>query len=303
VHEEIGAVYRRLLGRDPNEHEVLHWTTMAGEEMDYVVDSIMTSPEYQQKTSAQQKVLVELERFKIYVMENDLDVGRNLLKTSVHEPHITRVFADTLKGGDVFLDLGANLGYFSLLAATLVGKSGKVIAFEPNGQNLQLLYSSIIENQFENIKVHPVAASDSPQILKLTSFGSNGYLEAAPIGNSNFQLVQAVVADELLDSEPRLDMVKMDIEGYETLALRGLDRTIKKHKPVIITEFSPWHIKHRCGVDPQGYLMQISEYGYNLSMIEPSGTIRSASSAESLMDYWHSFNSETQHLDLIAHPV
>lgn len=305
IREEVRGVYQSLLGREPDKHELLHWTVFinSGYKVSDVVNSLLTSPERQGKASAPQRVLVELERFKIYVMENDLDVSRNIINGKMYEPHLTRLFLETLKAGDVFLDLGANLGYFSLLASTLVGESGKVIAFEPNAQNLQLLYSSIIENQFKNIKVYPVAASDSPQILKLTSFGSNGYLEAASAGNSNFQFVQSVVADDLLGAEARLDVVKMDIEGYETLALRGMDKTISRHKPVIFTEFSPWHIKNRCDVEPQDYLTQLAGYGYKLSIIEPSGTVTPAPDTEFLMDFWRGFNNDKQHLDLMAQPV
>jgi FkbM family methyltransferase len=129
------------------------------------------------------------------------------------------------------------------LAASIVQESGKVISFEPNLQNLQLLFSSIVENQFLNIEVYPLAASDSSMILKLTSFGSNGYLETALAGESNVQFVQSVAVDELLQTERQINVIKMDIEGYETLALRGMNKLITKHRPIIFTEFSPWHIK------------------------------------------------------------
>lgn len=286
-------------------HELIHWKTFlaAGHTINAVANSLLTGREYQQRAFTNQKVLLEVQKFKLYVMEDDFDVGRNIINSLNYEPHVTNALIDVLKVGDVFLDLGANIGYYSLLAASIVQESGKVISFEPNEQNLQLLYSSIVENQFKNIEVYPLAASDSSQILKLTSFGSNGYLETAPSGKSNFQLVRAVVIDELLQHERRIDVVKMDIEGYETLALRGMDKLIRKHRPTIFTEFSPWHIKYRCQVNPQDYLEQLTQYGYALSIIEFSGSITSVPDSDALMSLWQKFGNAQQHLDLMAQPA
>jgi len=301
----IHDLYEALLGRQPDTHELIHWKTFfrAGHKIDAVANSLLMGREYQQKALTNQKVLVEIQKFKLYVMEDDFDVGKNIIDSLNYEPHVTNALIDVLKIGDVFLDLGANIGYFSLLAASIVQETGKVISFEPNVQNLQLLYSSILENQFKNIEVYPLAASDSSKILKLTSFGSNGYLEVAPSGNSNCQLVQAVVVDELLQHESQINVVKMDIEGYETLALKGMDKLIRKHRPTIFTEFSPWHIKYRCQVNPQDYLKQLTQYGYALSIIEFSGTITSVPDSDALMSLWHKFGNAQQHLDLMAQPA
>jgi FkbM family methyltransferase len=309
LEEEIRDVYQNLLERQPDVHELLHWQISIGgnKRIDHVVNSLLMGREYQQKSITRQKVLIDIQTegqsFRIYAMQNDLDVGRNIINSQIYESHVTRVLVDVLKLGDVFLDLGANIGYFSLLAASIVRESGKVISFEPNVQNLQLLYSSIVENRFENIRVYPLAASNSNQILKLTSFGSNGYLEAVPSGKSNFQFVQTVTADELLQCEKQINVVKMDIEGYESLALRGMDKMIRKFKPTIFTEFSPWHIKHRANVNPQDYLEQIMKYGYVLSIIEASGATTPAPDTDFLMDIWKKFDNDKQHLDLIARPV
>lgn len=301
---EVCAVYQNLLGRQPDAHELIHWKAFIGmgNKTSDVANSLLASHEYQRK-SGDPKVLVELGNFKMYALGSDLDVGRSIINTHAYEPHITRVLTETLKAGDVFLDLGANIGYFSLMAAGIVREQGKVISFEPNALNLQLLYSSIVENQFKNIKVYPFAASDSSQILKLTSFGSNGYLESAPSGETNFQLVQSVVVDELLQCETRIDVVKMDIEGYETLALKGMDKTVRKHRPVILTEYSPWHIEHRCRVKPQDYLRQITSYGYALSIVEETGALTPAPDADSVAASWERFRDDKHHLDLMARPV
>lgn len=264
---------------------------------------LLTSYEYQQKKFYERRKLVELQAFKIYVMVDDLDVGLQIMRGNGYEPHVTQTLINTLKTGDVFLDIGANIGYFTLLAASIVQTSGKVISFEPNIQNLQLIYASILENNFENIRVYPFAVSDSQQIMKIKHFCSNGFLESPTSDQKNIQLVQTVRIDELLQSEKQINVIKMDIEGYEPPALRGMDNLIRKYRPVIFTEFSPWHIKHRCNVDPQEYLKQIESYNYRLSIIETSGYIAENLDANLVMSFWKKLNNDKMHLDLIAKPM
>jgi len=96
-------------------------------------------------------------------------------------------------------------------------------------------------------------------------------------------------------------VIKIDIEGYESLVLRGMEKTIERHKPIIVTEFSPWHIQHRTEIDPQDYLRQLCQYGYD-SIIEPSGGATLAPNTNFIMDFWENFNNDKQNLDLIARP-
>ncbi len=121
----------------------------------------------------QKRRFVELGGYGIYVMPDDY-IGSSILDTKSYESHVTALISNLLQKGDVFLDLGANIGYFSLLASFLLGNSGKVIVFEPNPQNLQLIYASILKNKVSNITVYPYAASDSESILRFTTVGSNG---------------------------------------------------------------------------------------------------------------------------------
>jgi FkbM family methyltransferase len=299
--KDIYSVYERLLGREPDPDELLHWKT-TGAKIDDITNALLLSYEYEQKRVNRQRVLVDIKKFKIYAMKSDAEVGRGIIQSQVHEPHVTNILTEILNSGDVFLDLGANIGYFSLLAASIVRVSGKVISFEPNTQNLQLLYASILENKLKNIIVYPFAASDSARIMKLTSFGSNGFLETPQSSLTNAQFLQSVIVDELLQNEESINVVKMDIEGYEPLALRGMDKIIKKHKPIIITEFSPWHIKHRTQIEPEEYLKQLTQYGYDLYIIEPSGRFTLASNTDFVMNFWGKFSNDKQHLDLIAQP-
>lgn len=94
----------------------------------------------------------------------------------------------------------------------------------------------------------------------------------------------------------------MDIEGFEPFALRGMLKIIEKHKPVLVTEFSPWHIQHRCGIPPQDYLEQLAAIGYRLSIIESSGSITPEKNPAAIMKFWNALQNDKMQLDLIARP-
>lgn len=249
------------------------------------------------------KHLVDLQDYSMYIMPDDY-VGSMILKDKIYEPHVTNVVKSILKEGDVFLDLGANLGYFSLLASRLVTNTGKVIAFEPNPQNQQLILTSILKNEASNVNLYPYAVSNTSCILRFTTVGSNGgVVTAFSQDQRHYLLVQAVVLDEILYREPRIDVVKIDIEAHEPSALRGMKALISKHKPTIITEFHPWAMQLNNPEAPVEYLRQIHDLGYKISVIEPSGNMLHFSSEEQVMNYWRSLNQETIHLDLLAQPM
>ena len=95
-----------------------------------------------------QKQRVQLEGFSLYVMPDDY-IGASIMSSRTYEPHVTKVIRRELNEGEIFLDLGANIGYFSMLASSIVKNKGKVLAFEPNPQNLPLMYESKIYKKYK----------------------------------------------------------------------------------------------------------------------------------------------------------
>jgi FkbM family methyltransferase len=249
------------------------------------------------------KMFVDLSGgYGVYVMPGDY-IGNEILKAKSYEPHVTALIRTILIKDDVFLDLGANVGYFTLLAASLLKDTGRVIAFEPNPQNQQLIYASILKNGFSNVKLYPYAVSDSESILRFTTVGSNGGVVTDFSRDQRyFLLVQSVVLDNILKNETRIDVVKIDIEAHEPSAIRGMAALINKHKPKIITEYHPWAMQLNNAEAPLDYLQQIYRFGYSLSIIEPMGNLLTVSSADDIMHYWKALDNETAHLDLFAQP-
>lgn len=246
------------------------------------------------------KQCVTLEGFKLYVMPNDY-IGAGIMSSGTYEPHVSQLLRRHLKEGDVFLDLGANVGYFSMLASSLVGLEGKVISFEPNPQNLQLIYQSQIENDFTNQVVYPYAASDESKILRFTTVGSNGGVVTDHATEQRyFLLVQAVTVDNILSNQ-RVSLVKLDVEAHEPYVIRGMQNLLRVQRPLLITEFHPWAMQINNKEAPEAYLVQLEDLGYRLSVIFPSEV--KWMSRHDIMLYWKSLSEETAHLDLFCEPI
>jgi FkbM family methyltransferase len=239
--------------------------------------------------------LVRLDGFDLYVDPQEA-IGRRIKRSGKHEPHLEAFLRQRLRTGDVFLDVGANIGFMTMLAASAVGPGGKVIAVEPNPDNVSLIEASIAANGFSQIRIIPAAASDTSTELPFGIIGSNGSIlpKKLPGGST----VRAIRLDDELADEPRIDIIKIDIEGHEPFALRGLEKTIAKHRPVITSELHPYLLKQHSKTDPLEYLRQIEGLGYSLSVIDDDvvGPIDSAA----VMRLWQAKRSKLAHLDILA---
>jgi len=150
------------------------------------------------------------------------------------------------KPGNIVVDGGANIGEFAIPAAKLVGEGGKVIAFEPNSEAVSLLRSNAEINGLKNLTIMPKAICDKDGLVKIyTNPVSNVSDGIVPFGESfgrpfdkdspaNY-LTKSVKLDTVLCSEKKINLIKLDIEGAEYLALLGTRRILKK-KPRIIVE-------------------------------------------------------------------
>lgn len=152
-----------------------------------------------------------------------------------------------LKEGDVFIDVGANIGMITLLASRLVGDAGQVIAFEPNPNAAARLSATIEENHISNVVLHlcALAAQDGEATLSVVTSHS-GMGTIADIPKKLLPLVSAVHkvkivrgADLLTERSRPPAVIKLDVEGYELQALQGLEPVLARHKPLVVTEVIP----------------------------------------------------------------
>lgn len=184
--------------------------------------------------------------FNIIVSKENGMVDNEIALKGIWEPYICECLYLNLRKGDVFLDLGANIGFFSLMAARLVGEKGKIIALEPYTKLVTQFKKSVAANNMTNISIHPVACGDTVGTKVLHLRGDNiGGSTLRPVeddvrfSDQKNETIDTVRLDDLLATETRIDFVKIDVEGYELHALKGMVNLIEKHRPKLLIEFTP----------------------------------------------------------------
>ena len=153
------------------------------------------------------------------------------------------IILNFLKPGSVFLDIGANIGYYSLLASRRVGEKGRVIAFEPNPITVKRIQKNIVLSGASNIELFDFALSNKEDVVELycPTSETHGYTSMRNHGWENVDCYK-VSTKKLDDSLPtnltRIDLIKIDVEGAEMLAFEGAREVIKNFKPPILMELN-----------------------------------------------------------------
>jgi FkbM family methyltransferase len=210
------------------------------------------------------------------------------------ESATTKLFKKLVKEGDTIIDLGANIGYFTLLAARLVGEKGRVYSFEPEPKNFKYLKKNIELNGYKNVFPQNKAVSDKNGKIKLyichydsghhTINQHKGIDSCKPDfkDKEEFVEIETVRLDDFLEGrEQKVDVMKIDIEGAEMLALSGMDKTIKQNKTLkIFVEFFPLLLKEM-GVVPEDFLRKIlDEYRFSVFVIGHDYAMKGVSNKE-----------------------
>jgi FkbM family methyltransferase len=174
-----------------------------------------------------------------------------------------------VRSGDSFIDVGANIGMISLLAARLVGEEGIVYAFEPNPVAFERSQAVFAENQLPKIKLYPwgLGAQQTELTLSVvTAHTGMGTFAQVPEKDqpliSNRYQVPVYRGDDILPNDlPGVTFIKIDVEGFEPYVIQGLDCTIRRQKPVVLTEAFPEHLE-RAGSSVEELFTLMHDYGY-----------------------------------------
>jgi FkbM family methyltransferase len=168
------------------------------------------------------------------------------------------------------IDVGANLGYYSLLASSLVGPTGKVVALEPNSENCRLLLSSIRLNGITNVELIPVACDHTTGwAYYSTHVGSNGGLiEPEDLLAHPGIVVATFRLDDLVEGP--VGLLKMDVEGAEGRVVAGATRVIESSRPIVTTELTRDMLRRVSAESISDYLGYFENLGYRLIVLEPS---------------------------------
>ncbi len=221
-----------------------------------------------------------LHGFLMYLEATDMSVTPCLAMRGYWEKCLTAAFLSRLKCGMTVVDVGANCGYYTLLAASMAGPAGRVYSFEPNPRTFELLMKNIHVNWYgAQVQAYQLAVSDSKkqaELHVLRNFQASSSLfvpELVPESDSpreQHPVVEAVPLDDVI--QERVDLMKIDAEGSEPLIFEGM-RGILDRSPnlAIFMEFNIPMI--RKSVDPRSFLKRIRESGFSLQWITPWDTL------------------------------
>lgn len=178
-----------------------------------------------------------------------------------------------LKLGDIFIDVGANTGLYTVLASELIGKSGKVYSFEPASKTYKRLLENIEFNNCDNVEVNQLGISDEKTVLSL-NLSDDNYFEAwnsfgKPSRGDNFlnEEVKVTTLDEyfngiLSENNLQITLVKIDVEGWEKKVVLGFKNLLLKDIPIVLlVEFTEENAKN-CNSSTEELYRLLEEYGF-----------------------------------------
>lgn len=310
---DIAAAYRILLRREPDPGGFALYESYVerGIPLARLISFFTASDEYRRSVETESEVVtVDLGGYVVCVRPSEEDIGRAIVETRDYESHVRNAIRGLLRAGQTFVDIGANVGAITLMAAKIVGERGTVIAVEPYPANVQLLYAGIVQNGLTNTRVIPNAASDRSTVFALMGGTSNAYVAPAASRREGIAYAQSIVLDEALATLPSIHVVKIDIEGHEPLALKGFAGLLRKHKPALVAEFAPHLLQTVQGIEPREYVELLLSHYTHLRVISWFGDSATFTTAGDLLNFWKQRNREVSdqkllpegalHFDIIA---
>lgn len=172
-----------------------------------------------------------------------------------------------LKPGMVFFDVGSNVGYYTLLAAPLVGKNGKVHAFEPVSEQHADLRANLERNQLQNVVPERLIVTDRTGTMEI-NLGAEDNAGTASVNlvyreDRPTERVDCTTLDKYLHERgvTRLDVLKIDVEGHEPFVLRGMKETLRTLRPLLLVEVRS-DMLEEVGSSREDLFAQIAAHGY-----------------------------------------
>ncbi len=221
-----------------------------------------------------------------FILAKTLDqtIARILVREGCYEPGLSALLRKHLREGDVFVDVGANIGYFTLLAAACVGPKGQVHSFEPNPHTFDVLKRNVALNRFSQVTLNNLALSNQAGTIRL--WIGNEYVDSglASMRQTSQSLIKTVVCQSItLDQYVankgigKIRAVKLDIEGAELLALQGSRNLLDSpNKPDLIALEAIYSHAAAFGISTVSVAQFLAEREYELNQLieQPDGLFR-----------------------------
>jgi len=219
---------------------------------------------------------VQVRGFTLEVDPRDQLIAKKLALYGGYEEYLSELLISIAQPGSVVIDIGADIGVHTVPLAARVGKQGRVIAFEPDPDNYQILTRNLQANNLSNVIAHNLAiSSESGKALLYQDASNRGALSLNPSNVAKCTEpieavpVKTVVGDDFLEEyKKNVSLIKIDIEGAEPIALQSLEKTISANPDVkVVFEFIPRYIRN-FGLDPHKFLVNLEEAGRRLGVID-----------------------------------
>jgi len=203
----------------------------------------------------------------ITVLPKDHGISRELSVYQIHEPLTTELLKQFLKPGMNVVDIGGNLGYYALLEAQMVGDAGRVIAIEPVTANFAQLSKNVAANGYGNIILENIAIGTTNGSARIYLSKKSNWHSLHPVPwETRAVTVGVSTLDSLLARYelPSVDLIRMDLEGYEIEVIHGMKSTIKKYRPGLLIELHPQVVGAQAMLS---FLKELKGLGYELEWV------------------------------------
>lgn len=281
------VVYQAVLGRDPDAVglESFLGAMRMGLDLRELIANLIKSEEFHRRIHSGCLVFDTFkpictlldERLKLWIDLHDAHVSLGCLQDN-YEPAETKFIMDRLAPGDTFVDIGANVGWFTIHAADKVGAAGRVHSFEPRTQTHGLLTRSITDNGFEDrCTVHKLALGSEKAETRLVWMpgtenpgGSRLVRDSAErVDDMDGEGVKMAPLDSI-DIQGKVPVMKLDVEGAEAMVLGGASEFLARHRPVILTEVFGFALRHVSKIDVPEFVALIESNGYRIHALDKS---------------------------------
>lgn len=300
---QISLSYNALLKRDPAPWEYDFWITSIDSGVIHYNDLANKIRNQEESKQLMKNYLIKkgisfmddntafrkIGEHTIYFDSNDHILIEILSQKDGYEKTTITEIKKLLKNGMNVINIGANVGYLTLICAKEVGKKGKVFAIEPYPKNVEFLQKNIVANGYTNVEVFPYAVSNKSgkTSLWLKPSGTWHFISTKKIeGLEKIEVTTITIDDLLNDRKMRPDLVVIDAEGSEKFILEGMKHTIQENPDLnIIMEFNPFALE-AAGTNAESLLDLIKELGFSIYIMdENTHNIRPATKEETLWDY------------------
>jgi FkbM family methyltransferase len=206
-----------------------------------------------------------------HAMFVDLPDSLGLRRNPVYGKEETALLASEVKPGMTVCDIGANIGYYTLLLARWVGPTGRVFAFEPDPVNFALAKKNVEHNGYTNVTLVNCALSNQPGelLLYVCEYNRGDHRSYNPDEPRECVSVEAKTLDAFLESQnnPRIDVIKMDVQGAEPLVCQGAAQFFRENAPQkMLMEFWP-QAMNQAGQSAEALLDQLAQAGFDYSLV------------------------------------